>query len=300
MAYLYYTSIARFECPINQQDNVRQSIGLPDNITPVAGKWYRSINGQCTLAFQITYNLDPTPTPPASPNLCLGTEYPNAISACGSCSQVTTTIAPTTTTTSTTTSTTTTTTTSTTSTTTTIAPPLIFHQDPYTIAFDEVGNLFESFYSYYPDYMGELNTTLYTFKNGKIWVHQSDEYCKFYGVQYGANITTVFNSGALDKKTWVSLMETGSGIWNCPVIYTQMETNGQKQQSSLLDSDFEVLETEFHASFLKDQNSPGGLIEGDTLKGGYIAIKFANNNANSFVYLNSATVKFINSPLNNR
>lgn len=96
-------------------------------------------------------------------------------------------------------------------------------------------------------------------------------------------------------------METGTNIWACPVIYTQMDSYGTtKQESELLESDFQTLETEYHASFLRDTNSQGGLLEGDSLKGGYIVIKFEKTNANSFVYLNSATTKYINSPLNNR
>ena len=88
-----------------------------------------------------------------------------------------------------------------------------FHQDPYTIAFDEVGNSFESFYSYKPEMMGELNTTLFSFKNGGIWRHtNSTNYCNFYGTQYSASITTVFNTASLDKKTWISVMETGNTI----------------------------------------------------------------------------------------
>jgi len=178
-----------------------------------------------------------------------------------------------------------------------------FHQDAYTIAFDEVGNSFESFYSYKPEMMGELNTTLFSFKNGGIWRHtNSTTFCNFYGVQYGASITTVFNTASLDKKTWISIMETGNAVWACPVIYTQMNTGGvtTQQTSSLLEADFSTLEAEYQASFLKDSTSPGGLIEGDSLKGGYIVIKFEKTSANSFVYLNSATTKYINSPLNNR
>ena len=97
-------------------------------------------------------------------------------------------------------------------------------------------------------------------------------------------------------------METGNAIWACPVIYTQMNTGGvtTQQTSSLLEADFSTLEAEYQASFLKDSTSPGGLIEGDSLKGGYIVIKFEKTSANSFVYLNSATTKYINSPLNNR
>jgi hypothetical protein len=179
---------------------------------------------------------------------------------------------------------------------------LTYHQDPFTMSFDEVANAFESFYSYYPEFMGDLNTKLLTFKDGQIWAHNNDStYCNFYGVQGNAYITTVFNTGALDKKTWVSLMETGNTIWECPIIYTQMDSYGTtKQESELIEADFQTLESEFHASFLRDSNSQGGLVEGDTLKGGYIVIRFEKTNADSFVYLNSATTKFINSPLNNR
>jgi hypothetical protein len=184
-----------------------------------------------------------------------------------------------------------------------MANTLLYHQDPYTISFDEVGNSFESFYSYHPEMTGCLNITLFTFKNGAIWMHKNNTYCNFYGVQYNASITSVFNSNSLDKKTWVSIMETGNTTWACPVIYTQMDTGGSttiKQTSQLLESDFVSLESEYQASFLRDSNSPGGLIEGDSLKGNYMVIKFEKASANSFVYLNSATTKYINSPLNNR
>ena len=179
---------------------------------------------------------------------------------------------------------------------------LTYHQDPFTISFDEVANAFESFYSYYPEFMGDLNTKLFSFKDGEIWAHDNNStYCNFYGVQGNASITTVFNTGALDKKTWISIMETGNTTWACPVIYTQMDSYGTtKQESELLESDFQTLETEYNASFLRDTNSQGGLLEGNSLKGGYIVIKFEKTNANSFVYLNSATTKYINSPLNNR
>lgn len=182
-----------------------------------------------------------------------------------------------------------------------MATTLDFHQDPFTISFDEVGGGFESFYSYKPEMMGNLNTQLFSFKNGEIWIHTNTTYCNFYGVQYPATITTVFNTNSLDKKTWVSLMETASTIWKTPLIYTQMMSYGtQRQESELIDSDFKVLESEYHASFLKDNKSIGGLLNGSSLKGGYIVIKFEKTNANSFVYLNGATVKYIDSPLNNR
>ena len=178
-----------------------------------------------------------------------------------------------------------------------------FYQQPFTLSFDENANAFESFYSYFPEMMGEVNVTLFTFKNGQIWKHGTTPYCNFYGVQYSASITNVFNTNSLDKKTWISVMETANAVWACPIIYTQMDTGGSttvKQTSELLESDFVSLESEYQASFLRDSNSPGGLVEGDSLKGNYIVLKFEKANANSFVYLNSATAKYINSPFNNR
>ena len=183
-----------------------------------------------------------------------------------------------------------------------MARTLLYHQDPFTISFDEVNNNFESFYTYYPEFQGCLNTMLFSFKDGAIWKHSNDStFCNFFGEQKNASITTVFNTGAIDKKTWVSLMETGNVIWECPLIYTQMMSYGsQRQESELKEVDFYVLESEYHSSFLKDARSQGGLINGSSLKGGYIVIKFQKTNANTFVYLNSATCKYIDSPLNNR
>lgn len=179
---------------------------------------------------------------------------------------------------------------------------LIYHQDPYTISFDEVGNSFESFYSYYPEFLGELNITTFSFKNGGIWKHtNSDAFCNFYGVQYPASITTVFNQANINKKTWISMAQTANAAWGCPIIYTQMNSYGSvRQQSELKEVDFATLESTYNASFLKDQNSIGGLLDGDSLKGGYIVVKFEKTSANSFVYLNNVGIKYIDSPLNNR
>ena len=97
------------------------------------------------------------------------------------------------------------------------------------------------------------------------------------------------------------MAQTANVAWSCPIIYTQMNSYGSvKQQSELKDIDFVTLESTYNASFLKDQNSIGGLINGTSLKGGYIVVKFEKTSANSFVYLNNVGIKYIDSPLNNR
>lgn len=176
---------------------------------------------------------------------------------------------------------------------------LSFHQDPYTLAFDEVMNQWESFYSYHPEWLGVLNTLLLSFKNGGLWRHNSTTYCNFYGTQYDAYIEAVFNNGGNLKKTWISLTEFANTVWDCPEISSQLNTYGTTAQSSRIPaSNFKVLESNYHSNFLRDINSSGGLANGNSLKGNYLTIKFRKQNASQFYYINLVSVNFIDSPLN--
>lgn len=185
---------------------------------------------------------------------------------------------------------------------------LTFHQDAKTICFSEADNSFESFYSYQPEMMGVVGTKLYTFKSGAIWAHNNDStYCNFYGVQYPCSITTVFGQAVNNRKTFISLKIAANDVWACPLIYTQMQSYGshalggfQRQESALIAADFDNLESEYEASFYNDIWSQGGLINGSSLKGGFMVIKMEYDTADSFVFLNSATVKYIDSALNAR
>jgi len=176
---------------------------------------------------------------------------------------------------------------------------LVYHQDPVTISFDEQNKKgFESPYSYAPEWLGALNTLLLSFKSGALWTHDSDVYCNFYGVQYDCYITAVFNSLILSKKTFQAMAEQGNVAWDCPEITTQSESYGStNQQSNLVVSDFDKLESMYHADFLRDSLSIGGLIDGDYLKGNYITIKFRSQNASNFVYLNMVSVLYEESQL---
>jgi hypothetical protein len=75
---------------------------------------------------------------------------------------------------------------------------------------------------------------------------------------------------------------------------------GSTQQSNLVADDFEDLEGQYHACFLRDENSVGGVMDGNPLKGGYISIKFRVQNASDLAVLNTVSVKYILSHLNNK
>lgn len=180
---------------------------------------------------------------------------------------------------------------------------LIFHQDPYTITFNEVRNSmegFESFMSYHPEMMGCLNNLLFTFKNGQFWKHEDSEYCNFYGNQYGASIQPIFNGSPGMKKTYISVTQYANTVWPCTEIKTQLNTYGSVPQRSLLVAqDFKFLEGDYNSSFRRDINSPGGLVNGWPMRGNWMTIKLELSQTPDFVFLNAVSVKYINSPLNN-
>lgn len=171
----------------------------------------------------------------------------------------------------------------------------ILNSPAKTLAFSETKNAFTSFYSFNPEWMVCLNNTLITFKNGQMFTHDNtSQYCNFYGVQYDAYITGVFNDNPIIKKNYISITETSNTVWECDQITTSTE-----QVSSLIPYDFEKIEGQYHASFLYDMNSTKGIINGDDLNGTYIVIRFRKRSASSLYTLFSSAVKYFVSYLNN-
>ncbi len=173
-----------------------------------------------------------------------------------------------------------------------------------TLIWDEEGNRFETFVSLFPEMMVTLGTTLCSFKDGILWTHDDDDhYNNFFGVQYDSYITPVFNKMELDKKTFLAVEEIASQPWDCPEIITGSNSYGKvKQTSNLIEDDFEELEGNFNAAFLGATNSIGGLIDGDSLKGNIMSVKFRatipDPPNNLLVSLELIKLKSINSALN--
>jgi hypothetical protein len=144
---------------------------------------------------------------------------------------------------------------------------------------------------------------IYSWKNGQIYKHavSGSNYCTFYGTVYDCYITLVFNPNITEKKSWLSVMETASGIWDCPTIYTDVETYaGTFQSSTLVSAEFTVLEGKPSSSFKRDSNSRGAKLNGDSLKGAYIAVKFRKQSASGLITLSEVLVSYNDSPLTSK
>jgi hypothetical protein len=181
---------------------------------------------------------------------------------------------------------------------------LIYHKDPSTIIFNETRDTtegFECFASFYPENIESLGTLIATFKDGQIWTHDASGYNTFYGTPFDSSITAVFRGNEIEKKSFISLMETANEIWDCPTIETQLISHTNVTQlSKLITQNFKRREGQYHSPLLRDINSIGGWINGSSLKGNYIKIKFRNAITNKFVFLSAVVVKFNNSQLNNK
>lgn len=172
-----------------------------------------------------------------------------------------------------------------------------------TLTWDEERNSFDSFVSYHPEMMCQLGVLFVVFKDGNLWTQDHEPfYNNFFGVQYDSSITGVFNKNVLEKKTFQAITEVSSQIWACPEIETTINSYGVvKQSSELIEQDFVELESDFNASFLRDKNSIGGLINGDTLKGNWVKVKFKATSLlpplNNIITLSMISLYSIDSPL---
>ena len=143
-----------------------------------------------------------------------------------------------------------------------------------TLAFSEMINRWTSFYSFIPDSGGYIFNQYITHKAGVLYTHNNNSsYGTFYGTNTGSYVDIVFNNSPTLIKTFLGFIEQSNTKWTPTVISTS-----NAQASSLNDTDLFEKEDVFFASFLRDSNSPNGLINGDDLKGNWIRLKLTESN----------------------
>jgi len=92
-----------------------------------------------------------------------------------------------------------------------------------------------------------------------------------------------------------------NGKWEADEITASMNTYGQTAQSShLVPGNFKLQESFYNASFMRDENSPGGWVNGYSLKGTYIIVKLTAPADGQQYFLDTVQVKSIPSQQNNQ
>jgi hypothetical protein len=152
-----------------------------------------------------------------------------------------------------------------------------------TLGFSELRNSYTSFYDFAPEWITSTEGSIVSFRNGQLYVHDSNTYCNFYGTQYKPSIKLVFNDIQTIKKRYNTISMLCNKKW-VPDTNGDITTN-LGQSSSLQEADFIYKDDKLHASFKRDANSTGGLINGNVLKGNWAQINLKPVNGNEFVNL---------------
>lgn len=83
-----------------------------------------------------------------------------------------------------------------------------------TLTFSEGAKGWPSFYSFIPDYMIGMNNYFYSFKNGNLYRHNTNETRNnFYGTQYTSSIKSVFNAEPTTVKLFKTIEIEGDSAW---------------------------------------------------------------------------------------
>lgn len=91
-----------------------------------------------------------------------------------------------------------------------------------TITYSKVSEGWNSFWSFSPDWMTEMNSIFYTFKNGELWRHNvNTTRNNFYGNQYPSSIRTIFNTDPLTVKMFNTVSLNSTHPWTANV-YTNI------------------------------------------------------------------------------
>ena len=92
-------------------------------------------------------------------------------------------------------------------------------QKEYTLTYSESVDGWPSFYSFIPDYILGMNQYLYTFKEGKLYRHNSNERRNnYYGVDNDSTITSVFNQESTTNKVFKTIELESDAPWDCDVV----------------------------------------------------------------------------------
>ena len=94
-----------------------------------------------------------------------------------------------------------------------------------TITYDEINKGWTSFHSYEPEWMDRLGNNFYSFKNGNIYIHDSnDTRTNFYGSNYGCNVTISANTEPSTIKVFKTLgLASNNSNWYA-TLNSEIET----------------------------------------------------------------------------
>ena len=134
---------------------------------------------------------------------------------------------------------------------------------------------------YSADFFESLDNEIYSFKNGKVYIHEDNEAAcgTFYGTKYDSEIELIANIEMLKMKVWQSQGHIASDKWSLPSIKGDWKSNsGTIQETSIALADLIEKEGMFWADLMRDANTPNktgddARINGDVMRSRALRIR---------------------------
>jgi len=120
-----------------------------------------------------------------------------------------------------------------------------------TLGYSLKGQYWTSRYSFIPESGLTLNNKFYTFKSGKIYLHNSDTANRnnFYGTQYDSQVELIFNDNPTLVSDWLSIDYEGSTDWEIMHILADQEEN-IISNARIMDNLWFLKEGKYHAAIV--------------------------------------------------
>ena len=94
----------------------------------------------------------------------------------------------------------------------------------YTISYSPKLSGWTSYHSFYPEWMVSMNNFLYTFKNGNLYKHNTNQTRNtYYDVTTPSRITTIFNQEPTQTKAFKTLALNSTTPWQSIITSDQGE-----------------------------------------------------------------------------
>lgn len=92
----------------------------------------------------------------------------------------------------------------------------------YTLSFSDADNGWTSFHSYQPEWMTMMNNFMYSFKNGNLFKHNTNQVRNtYYGESYPSKVRTIFNNEPYQTKAFKTIATNSTSAWDTTVISDQ-------------------------------------------------------------------------------
>ncbi len=160
-----------------------------------------------------------------------------------------------------------------------------------TLSFDEGVLGWTSFFTYKPSFLTSLINNFYSFYDGKIWLHNSGQYGKFYNnAAADSTVTVILNKEPSLVKNFKTINYEGVDGWQLesmvasssdiasPVGKFTLQTNLSSLESDMFANNFKRKENKFFANLINVSTSTGGEIlwgaSSSGIKGFWSTVKF--------------------------